>query len=424
MRNTISIWISLSAHAISQGLIVPDNVRYTSNYNTKFATPPSFTASADLPDRSFLHKGLPAPGDQRDLNKWGYSNSRNSCVGWTLGYALYTFLANTPEDPANPIYPYHWGIGWNGRPLADSGAWFGPVFNALNFHGNCGMSDYRDPLSDPRREQIDEFRKRSRPGRIIESRISRKHIVDDVRFQIAKKRTPVPCGFNIPPNFHLDAALDTVTLKDGRTTKIWRRTSDEKPVRHAMLVTGYDDDLGENGAFEALNSYGKGFGNSGYIWIDYEFFASVGVDARDALDNPCCIFAYAIELGPYSDDQAEIENQRKTTLSGKKEAWIRLQDSTGEANFVLPEGGIHAISRGERLSVSPSIEVLNLRSNVGSVRGSSAVQTAIMPQVGYISNRDVVKVSELKELSLEDGTRKEYWIKGTVMQNPHLPPDR
>jgi len=41
---------------------------------------------------------------------------------------------------------------------------------------------------------------------------------------------------------------------------------------HAMVVSGYDDSRGANGAFKVINSWGTGWGNGGYIWIDYNFF--------------------------------------------------------------------------------------------------------------------------------------------------------
>ncbi len=41
---------------------------------------------------------------------------------------------------------------------------------------------------------------------------------------------------------------------------------------HAMVLTGYDDNQGANGAFRVLNSWGSGWGDQGYIWVDYDFF--------------------------------------------------------------------------------------------------------------------------------------------------------
>ena len=41
---------------------------------------------------------------------------------------------------------------------------------------------------------------------------------------------------------------------------------------HAMVCSGYDDSKGSRGAFRVVNSWGTSWGDSGYIWIDYNFF--------------------------------------------------------------------------------------------------------------------------------------------------------
>jgi len=41
---------------------------------------------------------------------------------------------------------------------------------------------------------------------------------------------------------------------------------------HAMILAGYDDSKGTNGAFLVVNSWGEYWGNSGTIWVDYNFF--------------------------------------------------------------------------------------------------------------------------------------------------------
>jgi len=41
---------------------------------------------------------------------------------------------------------------------------------------------------------------------------------------------------------------------------------------HAMLVVGYDD---TKKAFKAVNSWGKNWGNNGFVWIDYKAFQEV-----------------------------------------------------------------------------------------------------------------------------------------------------
>lgn len=41
---------------------------------------------------------------------------------------------------------------------------------------------------------------------------------------------------------------------------------------HAMAIVGYDDEVGPNGAFRIVNSWGDTWGDKGFAWIDYKFF--------------------------------------------------------------------------------------------------------------------------------------------------------
>lgn len=43
---------------------------------------------------------------------------------------------------------------------------------------------------------------------------------------------------------------------------------------HAMIIGGYDDNKGPNGAFRVVNSWGTSWGGNGYVWVDYNFFFS------------------------------------------------------------------------------------------------------------------------------------------------------
>ncbi len=43
---------------------------------------------------------------------------------------------------------------------------------------------------------------------------------------------------------------------------------------HAMILCGYDDNKGANGAFRIVNSWGTDWGDKGYLWIDQNYFSS------------------------------------------------------------------------------------------------------------------------------------------------------
>ncbi len=50
---------------------------------------------------------------------------------------------------------------------------------------------------------------------------------------------------------------------------------------HALVVSGYDDNKGPNGAFRVTNSWGTNWGDAGYIWVDYNFFVNEFVPDDD-----------------------------------------------------------------------------------------------------------------------------------------------
>lgn len=43
---------------------------------------------------------------------------------------------------------------------------------------------------------------------------------------------------------------------------------------HSLVVCGYDDSKGANGAFRVINSWGISWGDNGYLWIDQNYFCS------------------------------------------------------------------------------------------------------------------------------------------------------
>lgn len=53
---------------------------------------------------------------------------------------------------------------------------------------------------------------------------------------------------------------------------IWKSFNSAYGTNHSYVLCGYDD---SKHAFRAVNSWGTSWGDAGYIWIDYDFFAQL-----------------------------------------------------------------------------------------------------------------------------------------------------
>jgi len=78
---------------------------------------------------------------------------------------------------------------------------------------------------------------------------------------------------NIPVVFGAELGENFMTWKgDGVLSSSTFKDPNAQHGRHAMVIAGYDDNKGPNGAFKVVNSWSNNWGNSGTIWIDYKFF--------------------------------------------------------------------------------------------------------------------------------------------------------
>ncbi|MCF8234660.1 MAG: C1 family peptidase [Bacteroidales bacterium] len=86
--------------------------------------------------------------------------------------------------------------------------------------------------------------------------------VNTIKKSIAEHKAVV-VGFKVPPSFH-DAG------------SIWKPANEDyfssSVSGHAMVVVAYNDEIGEEGAFLLVNSWGRNWGNNGYSWVEYDDF--------------------------------------------------------------------------------------------------------------------------------------------------------
>ena len=205
---------------------------------------------AFLPERVDLSDRFPTPGDQ---------GRQNSCVGWSVGYAR-AYYANKAEgrdlsDPANipsPAYIYNSIITENTSQQCGSGS---KISAALNLLIRGAVSLKQLPYS----EEICP-----RPTNLIRSqasdfRIANWFLVDTRRLDQIKGALayghPVIVGLRTTNAFQ--------RLKRGEIY----RYPDQFPIYHAITLVGYDERLQ---AFKLINSWGQGWADGGFGWIDYD----------------------------------------------------------------------------------------------------------------------------------------------------------
>ena len=97
---------------------------------------------------------------------------------------------------------------------------------------------------------------------------------------------PVLCGAKLSDNF---MTWNNDNVMTANTT--YNQTGIH--AYHALIIAGYDDSKGPNGAFRIINSWSPQWGDAGHIWVDYNFFVNefcyggnVYIAVNDKGNNP------------------------------------------------------------------------------------------------------------------------------------------
>ena len=249
-----------------------ENLEDDINLGTEFG-------SGDLPSSVDLLSDFPAIGNQ---------GAYGTCVAWACGYNFRYFLASKANG-SSPLYSakdLFWAID-NDLTGADcNGTSFQAALDVMVSRGIATESVVPyDNLSDCSGSPESGWTTNANNHKIENYREIDATNKDEIKGYLANGRAVV-IGAKLGDEFmswNSDGVLD------------FQGTDYEgQHGYHAMILSGYDDDKGANGAFKVVNSWGTSWGDYGYIWVDQNYFVT---------DNFCfSAFVGTGEAGEPEDD--------------------------------------------------------------------------------------------------------------------------
>jgi len=222
--------------------------------------------TGEVPEQVDLLSKFPPIGNQ---------GSYGTCVAWSVGYNMRTFLDACDNEysstqlaqSAHQFSPkdLFWSIGLSDKGEDCNGTSFESAFDMMLSRGiarmstvpyeslgDCSSSPQTSWTSDANDYLIESYRKIS-----ID--------VETIKYYLAQGRA-VSIGAKLGDGF-MNWNNSNVLVSDNDTYN-------GQHAYHAMILSGYDDYQGPNGAFRVVNSWGTNWGDNGYIWVDYNFFVN------------------------------------------------------------------------------------------------------------------------------------------------------
>ncbi len=222
--------------------------------------------NTNLPDKADLTDKFPPIGDQ---------GAYGTCVAWAVAYNLKTALEgmeknldrNALSSPSNQLSPVDLftAIPDNQKGENCNGTNFGFAFDVLQKRGVATLQTAPySQIGNCTQASLQQSWTSNASGHKIKSYRKIDASVNSIKQYIAKN-IPIVFGAKLADNF-MTWNSDNVLSSHTTFTQVGQH------AYHAMVISGYDDGKGANGAFKVINSWGTSWGSSGYIWIDYNFF--------------------------------------------------------------------------------------------------------------------------------------------------------
>ena len=256
----------------SKGLIF-DDAEYA-----RVPKKPKKTRSLDpVPDSASIKMYAPEP---RDQGRYG------TCVAWAAGYCGRTMVEAIKNGWTNrdSITSMAYSPAFLFRLLkpkdlvCEEGTNLASAMQVLKQQGNLTfrhVSDLCIPAISEEQLKLAKEYKIKDYLKLFDIHAPAIFKINNVKKSISEKK-PVVVGMICPASFD-------------RAKELWVPSPAEQPSLawggHAMCVVGYDDTK-YGGAFEIQNSWGRSWGNDGYIWVKYDDFAKFTRYAYEFVDPP------------------------------------------------------------------------------------------------------------------------------------------
>jgi len=223
-----------------------ENIEDDINLGTQFG-------NGDLPSSVDLLEYFPPLGNQ---------GAYGTCVAWACGYNLRGFLDR--KAGGNNTYSakdLFWAIDNSSKGEDCNGTSFQVALDVMVSRGiatesvvpydglgDCSSSPEAGWTTNANQNKIENYR---------EIDVDK----DEIKGYLANGRAVV-FGAKLGDQFMNANSDEVLDFQD------YGYTGDH--AYHAMILGGYDDSKGANGAFKVVNSWGSGWGDAGYLWVDQE----------------------------------------------------------------------------------------------------------------------------------------------------------
>jgi hypothetical protein len=194
----------------------------------------------------------------------------DDCVGYAVGYGTLSYQygivegtsLNSLDKVFSPAYIYS---QLNGG--VDRGCDIGDAMRLLNQQGCSKWSDL-PPDNWIKAIGLETRIKAADYKTTAYRQVPR--AIDQIKYYVSRNY-PIPFIIGVDEGFM--TGIHPASFEYAKTDDrlIWHSNAAAYKGLHAMVICGYDDDIN---AFKILNSWGTAWGNSGFIWMDYDYFLS------------------------------------------------------------------------------------------------------------------------------------------------------